>query len=381
MDQSTLIDESEQSFEQSRRVEPTNRISYAQIKNYQVAIVHALKLSFIRDVQQNKMPFDSLPNIVQQKISDFEDEFQDLWKESDEFLRENGEAIEKLVMKPLCSKLISIDPVKDREIEFSMKAYSFVQAKHLEIDENIEKHKMFNQVVDLISKIDKVETPKEKLNCIVNAGKQTTIVNQMANNQPTGADNLLPVLIYATLKAQPQKAYSNILFVSYYRSPKRITGEDEYYFTTYESTLQFIEKLDYHKLNINHQEFQDLSKERLDTIKNSQNELSQNGVFNMDAHQNYVNLQMIKMKIQDLQRKSKFYEQSKKYKLKFNQKQLNNITLNEIPEFYEEYQNLYKNLMEMQKDIHNLYDLTNEIIKESQSETKKQATRKFFGIL
>ena len=41
-------------------------------------------------------------------------------------------------------RLISIDPVKDRDIEFSMKAYSFVLAKHLEIDENIEKHKMFN---------------------------------------------------------------------------------------------------------------------------------------------------------------------------------------------------------------------------------------------
>ncbi|CAD8192982.1 unnamed protein product [Paramecium pentaurelia] len=379
MDQSTMIDESEQSLEQSRRVEPT--VS-DKMKRTESAALKQKIINFIRDVQQNKMPFDSLPNIVQQKISDFEDEFQDLWKESDEYLRENGEAIEKLVMKPLCSKLISIDLVKDREIEFSMKTYSFVQAKHLEIDENIEKHKMFNQVVDLISKIDKVETPREKLNCIVNAGKQTSaIVNQMANNQPTGADNLLPVLIYATLKAQPQKAYSNILFVSYYRSPKRITGEDEYYFTTYESTLQFIEKLDHHKLNINHQEFQDLSKERLDNIKNSQNELSQNGVFNMDAHQNYVNLQMIKMKIQDLQRKSKFYEQSKKYRLKFNQKQLNNINLNEIPDFYEEYQNLYKNLIEMQKDIHNLYDLTNEIIKESQSETKKQATRKFFGIL
>ncbi|CAD8188822.1 unnamed protein product [Paramecium octaurelia] len=379
MDQTLMIDESEQSFEQSRRVEPT--VSDKMKRNESATLKQKI-INFIRDVQQNKLPLDSVPSIVQQKISDFEDEFQDLWKESDEYLRENGEAIEKLVMKPLCSKLVSIDPVKDREIEFSMKAYSFVQAKHLEIDENIEKHKIFNSVVDLISKIDKVETPREKLNCIVNAGKQTSaIVNQMANNQPTGADNLLPVLIYATLKAQPQKAYSNILFVSYYRSPKRITGEDEYYFTTYESTLQFIEKLDYHKLNINHQEFQDLSKERLDVIKNSQNELSQNGIFNMDAHQNYVNLQMIKMKIQDLQRKSKFYEQSKKYKLKFNQKQLNNITLNEIPEFYDEYQNLYKNLLEMQKDIHNLYNLTNEIIKESQSETKKVATRKFFGIL
>lgn len=56
---------------------------------------------------------------------------------------------------------------------------------------------------------------------------------------------------------------------------------------------------------------------------------------------------MIKMKINDLQRKSRFYEQSKKHRLKFNQKQLNTITLNEIPEFYDEYQTLYKNLLDM----------------------------------
>lgn len=35
----------------------------------------------------------------------------------------------------------------------------------------------------------------------------------------------------------------------------------------------------------------------------------------------------------------------------------------------------------MQKDIQNLYNLTDEIIKESQSENKKTATKRFFGIL
>ncbi|CAD8107958.1 unnamed protein product [Paramecium sonneborni] len=367
MDQSSIIDETKQSLEQSKRADST--IS-DKMKRTESAALKQKIIIFIRDVQQNKYQFHQFPNIIQQKISDFEDEFQDLWKESDEFLRENGEVIEKLVMKPLCSKLISIDPLKDEEIEFSIKVYSFIQAKHLKIDENIEKHKIFSSIVELISKIDKVETPKEKLNCVVNAGKQTSAIV----NQSSGNDNLLPILIYAILKAQPQKAYSNILFVNYYRSPKRITGEDEYYFTTYQSTLLFIEKLDYQKLNISHQEFQELSKKCLNKSKNSQ-------IFNMDAHQNYVNLQMIKMKIQDFQRKSHFYEQSKKYRLKFNQNQLNNINLNQIPEFYNEYQNLYKNLLEMQKDIHNLYDLTNKIIKESQSETKKVATKKFFGIL
>ncbi len=60
-----------------------------------------------------------------------------------------------------------------------MKAHTFVEAKHLEIDEDVEKHKLFSSVVEckylnlilVIRKIDTVETPKEKLNCIVNAGK------------------------------------------------------------------------------------------------------------------------------------------------------------------------------------------------------------------
>ncbi len=59
-----------------------------------------------------------------------------------------------------------------------MKAHSFVKAKHLDIDEAVEEHKLFNSVVEcnisnnlVINKIDKVETPKEKLNCMVNAGK------------------------------------------------------------------------------------------------------------------------------------------------------------------------------------------------------------------
>lgn len=45
-------------------------------------------------------------------------------------------------------RLISIDPIKDREIEFSLKAHTFVEAKHLEIDENVEKHKLFASVVE-----------------------------------------------------------------------------------------------------------------------------------------------------------------------------------------------------------------------------------------
>lgn len=68
------------------------------------------------------------------RMEEFEDEFQEIWKENEELAIENGEAFEKIIMKPLCLKLINIDPTRDKSIEFALKMFDFVELKHLEID-------------------------------------------------------------------------------------------------------------------------------------------------------------------------------------------------------------------------------------------------------
>ena len=67
---------------------------------------------------------------------------------------------------------------------------------------------------------------------------------------PTGADHFLPVLIYAVLQAKPHSPFANIEYISSFRSQRRIAGPEEYYFTAYESALEFIENLDHNKLKI-----------------------------------------------------------------------------------------------------------------------------------
>lgn len=55
-------------------------------------------------MQQDKYPKEQLNDKVCEHIESFENEFQELWREPEEYIAENGEAIEKIVMKPLHNK-------------------------------------------------------------------------------------------------------------------------------------------------------------------------------------------------------------------------------------------------------------------------------------
>ena len=57
---------------------------------------------------------------------------------------------------------------------------------------------------------------------------------------PTGADDFLPVLIYLVLKTKPINPISNIEFIKKYRSPARLMGLEDYYFTALENIFFII---------------------------------------------------------------------------------------------------------------------------------------------
>ena len=81
------------------------------------------------------------------------------------------------------------------------------------------------------------------------------IVSSTSKNKRTGADNFLPVMIFLVLSAKPSRPLSNLEFIRDFRSSRRLRGFEEYYFTSYESTLEFIDDIDASKLKINEEEF------------------------------------------------------------------------------------------------------------------------------
>lgn len=104
------------------------------------------------------------------------------------------------------------------------------------------------------------KAPREKLACILNCCKVITNLLHnaavAANENPPGADEFLPVLIYVTLKANPPQLHSNLLYIQRYRRQSRMVSETAYYFTNILSAESFISNIDAKSLSMDEMEFE-----------------------------------------------------------------------------------------------------------------------------
>ncbi|CAM8984429.1 unnamed protein product [Rhodiola kirilowii] len=76
------------------------------------------------------------------------------------------------------------------------------------------------------------------------------------NENPPGADEFLPVLIYVTIKANPPQLHSNLLYIQRYRRQSRLVAESAYYFTNMLSVESFITNIDSKALSMDDTEFE-----------------------------------------------------------------------------------------------------------------------------
>eukprot|EP01017_Pseudomicrothorax_dubius_P038009 TRINITY_DN5640_c0_g1_i2.p1 TRINITY_DN5640_c0_g1~~TRINITY_DN5640_c0_g1_i2.p1 ORF type:complete len:383 (+),score=99.69 TRINITY_DN5640_c0_g1_i2:145-1293(+) len=215
-------------------------------------------MKFTKEVQSGTIKVKDLKTTVQQFIAQFEEDFQNLWAESEEDYQNNCEAIEGIITKLLYPKLIVLyDTERDRRLSYLFKVFDFIELSHLEAGPDIDAE-TFAHAVENIRKIDQLKKPWDKLIVIVNCCKlvSSMVFHAKEDDKPTGADDFLPVLIYVVLKAKPANIATNIEFIKDFRSAQRLRGLDEYYFTAFQSALEFIEQLDASKLKIDPEEFE-----------------------------------------------------------------------------------------------------------------------------
>ncbi|XP_073993752.1 GTPase activating protein and VPS9 domains 1 isoform X2 [Rhodnius prolixus] len=93
-----------------------------------------------------------------------------------------------------------------------------------------------------IAKMGAYRSPKDKLRCALRC--ITTIINLLSLTCIPAADDLMPVLVYVLIMANPGSLLSTVEYVtSFYGN--RLEGEEQYYWTQFCSAIEFIKTMDY----------------------------------------------------------------------------------------------------------------------------------------
>ncbi|KAI3761774.1 hypothetical protein L1987_52196 [Smallanthus sonchifolius] len=203
---------------------------------------------------------------VQEFFSNMEANFRahPLWAgRTEEELDSAGEGLEKYIMTKLFTRVFASHPddVKT-DNEFNKKSaliQQFIHPDHLDIQPIYQNNTSWLEAQKELLKINTYKAPRDKLACILSCCK--VISNLMfnasvsGNENPPGADDFLPVLIYVTIKANPPQFHSNLMYIQRYRSNSRLVGEAAYVFTNMLSAESFILNIDEKALSMSETEF------------------------------------------------------------------------------------------------------------------------------
>ncbi|KAJ0650784.1 putative VPS9 domain, RABX5, catalytic core helical domain-containing protein [Helianthus annuus] len=203
---------------------------------------------------------------VQEFFSNMEASFRahPLWAgRTEEELDSTGEGLEKYIMTKLFTRMFATHPDDIKtDNEFNRKSaliQQFIHPDHLEIQPIYRNETSWLQAQEELLKINTYKSPRDKLACILSCCK--VISNSMfnasvsSNENPPGADDFFPVLIYVTIKANPPQFQSNLMYIQRYRNKSRLVGEAAYVFTNMLSAESFILNIDAKALSMNETEF------------------------------------------------------------------------------------------------------------------------------
>lgn len=228
--------------------------------------VKAIK-SFIVSFSNNPPDPEKDSASVQEFLSNMEAAFRahSLWAgRSEEELDSAGEGLEKYIMTKLFTRVFASHPddvkADDELYEKLALVQQFIRPEHLDIKPTYQNETSWLLAQKELQKINIYKAPRDKLVCILSCCKviSNLLFNSSldANENPPGADEFLPVLIYVTIKANPPQLHSNLLYIQRYRRESRLVGEAAYFFTNMLSAEAFVTNIKGESLSMDEAEFQ-----------------------------------------------------------------------------------------------------------------------------
>eukprot|EP00929_Paragymnodinium_shiwhaense_P082968 TRINITY_DN44005_c0_g1_i1.p1 TRINITY_DN44005_c0_g1~~TRINITY_DN44005_c0_g1_i1.p1 ORF type:complete len:493 (-),score=108.14 TRINITY_DN44005_c0_g1_i1:185-1663(-) len=179
-----------------------------------------------------------------------------------------AEGLEAFLLKKLHPNLFSMDPIdvrQDAQLRKRIGSLGWVGFGHLGLMAAVEAP-LLELAIKQLSLMDAYKAPRDKLVCVQNACNvinnvlKLTITEQNApGKRPFSADDFLPLLIFAVVRANPRHLHSNLEFIAHFRHPSRLRGEPAYFLTNLQSAVAFIQNATPKDLDVTTAEFDERS--------------------------------------------------------------------------------------------------------------------------
>jgi len=169
------------------------------------------------------------------------------------------DGLEKLIVNKLYPVIFARDlqdKAEDKRLRRVIQALSWVDYAHLEIPPK--NPNLLELAITELRRMDEYKSPRDKLICILNSCRVIGNVLQTDSGDHTGADDFLPLLIYSVIQANPMRLQSNIEYITNFRHPSRLHGEEAYFFMTLVSAVTFISQITHESFEIGKEEFEQL---------------------------------------------------------------------------------------------------------------------------
>jgi len=161
-------------------------------------------------------------------------------------LEASGEGLEKYVMTKAHGRTFgrgARDETRDEALRRRIGALrEIVDAKNLDVVESSHARASWALAESELGKMNQFKAPRDKLVCVLNTCR--IINNTLTSRQGSdgGADEFLPVLIYVTLRANPERLESNLKYIQRFRGESRLISEAAYFFTNLVSAVRFLSR-------------------------------------------------------------------------------------------------------------------------------------------
>ncbi|KAJ6236390.1 rab5 gdp/gtp exchange factor [Anaeramoeba flamelloides] len=298
-----------------------------------------------------------------------------------------SEQLEEFIMEKVYDKsidLIKLDLNEKNTLPFSdlFQKLGWIKLEHLGIDSNFINMDFINEACAKLQNIDLVKAPNQKLLCLMDSCK--SISKSVISIEQSGNDTFLPLIIYTILQSKIGNLKLNIEYIYKYRKHETINfSESGLYFLNFRSAINFLENLTIDKLVVEEQiwdKYMMTNKKNVlidhqETIKNENNILMDHPetikndndllIDDLETSTNENNILMdnletstnesiliddqddnseeiaISLNEKNIEQVKNTQNTEKKNFGKFLNKDINELSLNEIKEFVEEYKCLY----------------------------------------